>query len=116
MNGQYYNKRRQPNQAPQKPNKGNEKKQNPLSNYTMQDLFKGKHLDLVAAALLLSGKLEVDAVQLFRNSPIVSVTLIGKYLTNGNEKADKLADFLEENGDMTIDDVFEAFQKKMDKG
>ncbi len=92
------------------------KSERTASDYTIQDLFKGKHLDIVAAALLLTGRLKVDAVELYRGSPVIAVTLLGKYLTTEKEKANALADFLEENGDMTIDDVFEALQKRMEKG
>ncbi|WP_238457927.1 hypothetical protein [Alkalihalobacterium alkalinitrilicum] len=88
----------------------------PITECSIQDLFKGKNLDLIAAALLLTGKLKVDSVELFRGSPVVVVTLLGKYLTTGNDKSNALADFLEENGDMTLDDVFDAFQKRMEKG
>jgi hypothetical protein len=84
--------------------------------YSIQDLFKGKNLDLIAAALLLSGKLKVDSVELYRGSPVIAVTLLGQYMTPSKSKQNALADFLEENGDMTLDDVFEALQKRMEKG
>ncbi|WP_332628931.1 hypothetical protein [Halalkalibacter flavus] len=85
------------------------------SSYNIQDLFTGKNLDIIAAALLLSGKLKVDAVELYRASPVVSVTLLGEFLTPGNDKSNALADFLKENGDMTLDDVFEAFQQRIEE-
>jgi hypothetical protein len=110
MNGKNGNSRGNPNQIP--PNS----KHPTFSNFSIQDLFKGKHLDIVAAALLLSGRLKVDSVELFRGSPTVTVTLLGKYLTQEKVKANALADFLEENGDMTLDDVFEALQKRLEKG
>ncbi|RIJ67141.1 hypothetical protein CW357_06305 [Rummeliibacillus sp. TYF005] len=87
-----------------------------MSDYTLKDLTKGKHLDIVAAALLLSGKIKVDAVQLFRDSPIITVTLIGKFQSNKKKKSNALSDFLDENGDLTIQEVFEAIQDKMRKG
>jgi hypothetical protein len=37
-------------------------------------------------------------------------------MTPSKSKQNALADFLEENGDMTLDDVFEALQKRMEKG
>lgn len=85
-------------------------------NFSMEDLFKNKNLELVAAALLLSGRLKVDSVELFRSAPTVNVTLIGKYLTANNNKTNALVDFLDEHGDMTIDDIFDAFQTKMQQG
>lgn len=92
------------------------KKHRSISDYTLKDLTKGKHLDIVAAALLLSGKIKVDAVQLFRDSPIITVTLIGKFQSNKKKKSNALSDFLDENGDLTIQEVFEAIQDKMKKG
>lgn len=88
----------------------------PFTSFTLQDLLKGKHLEIVTAALLLSGKLKVDSVSLFRNSPAVQVNLLGQFLakdSNGSDKSKALADFLEEHGDMTIDDIIDAFQKRM---
>lgn len=85
------------------------------SKYTVEDLLKGNDLDIIAASLLLIGKLKVDSVELFRNTPNISVSLIGKYRSTEDDKANNMADFLEQNGDMTIDDVFNAFSKRMNK-
>ncbi|WP_207707113.1 hypothetical protein [Heliorestis acidaminivorans] len=49
-----------------------------ITDYTTNDLFLGKNLDIVTAALLLTGKLKVDFVKLYRGSPAVSVELLGK--------------------------------------
>jgi len=83
------------------------------SKYTVQDLLQGKDLDIIAASLLLLGKLKVESVQLFRNSPTITVTLLGQYRSTSDDKANKMANFLEQNGDMTIDDVFAALNKRM---
>lgn len=52
---------------------------NKVNMYSIHDLFKDKKLEIVAAALLLTGKLKVDSVEIFRDSPVVNVTLIGQY-------------------------------------
>lgn len=83
------------------------------SKYTVQDLLQGKDLDIIAASLLLLGKLKVESVQLFRNSPTITVTLLGQYRSTQDDKANNMAKFLEQNGDMTIDDVFAALNKRM---
>lgn len=86
------------------------------STYTVHDLLKGKDLDIIAASLLLLGKLKVESVQLFRNSPTIGVTLIGKYKNLKDDTAEKnMSDFLDENGDMTLDEVFEELSKRMNK-
>ncbi|MGE6489545.1 hypothetical protein [Paenisporosarcina sp. NPDC076898] len=85
------------------------------SKYTLQDLLKGQDLEIIAASLLLLGKLKVESVQLFRNSPTVSVTLIGKYRNLKDDKTNQMADFLDKNGDMTLDEVFDALSKRMNK-
>jgi len=103
-------------------NKGNHSKGNGNSmnqnfqNIGIQDLLGGKQLEFVAAALLLTGKLQVDSVELFRGSPVINVNLVGKYTTKNNNKSNPLSDFLDQNGDMTIDDIFDAFKNKLDKG
>lgn len=89
----------------------------PFTSFTLHDLLKDKHLEIVTAALLLSGKLKVDSVQLFRGSPIIQVNLLGQFISQGasSDKSNALAKFLEDNGDMTIDDIIDAFQKRMKK-
>ncbi|MCZ8537697.1 hypothetical protein M9R32_10925 [Paenisporosarcina quisquiliarum] len=85
------------------------------SNYTLHDLLKGKDLDIIAASLLLLGKLKVDSVQLYRNSPTLGVTLIGKYRNLEDDKKNQMDDFLDKNGDMTLDEVFDALSKRINK-
>lgn len=93
-------------------NKSNKNNNNVNSQYTINDLLKGKDLEIIAASLLLLGKLKVDSIQLYRNSPTVTVTLIGAF-QNGSQKNNKMADFLNENGDITIDEIFEGIQNRM---
>ncbi|MGB3260299.1 hypothetical protein [Paenisporosarcina sp.] len=85
------------------------------SKYTLHDLLKGKDLEIIAASLLLLGKLKVDSVQLYRNSPTIGVTLIGQYRSIEEDKTNQMADFLDKNGDMTLDEVFDALSKRMNK-
>ena len=85
------------------------------SKYTLHDLLKGKDLDIIAASLLLIGKLKVESVQLFRNSPAITVTLLGRYRNLEDDKSENMAEFLDKNGDMTLDEVFEALSKRMNK-
>ena len=93
--------------------KNNNEKVN--SSYTLNDLLKGKDLEIIAASLLLLGKLKVDSVLLYRNSPTVTVTLIGSF-QNDSKNSNKMADFLNDNGDITIDEIFDGIQKRMNKG
>ncbi len=88
---------------------------NPNSKYTLGDLLKGKDLEIVAASLLLLGKLKVDSVQLFRDKPVISVTLLGEFKSFDDKKVNEMASFLEENGDMTLDELFEGIKKRMNK-
>jgi len=93
-------------------------KNNPrLEDISVQDLLRGKQLEIVTAALLISGKLKVDVISVFRDSPVISVNLLGQFRTkpNGSDKSKALAQFLEENGDMTIDDIIDAISKRMNK-
>ncbi|WP_255452102.1 TerB family tellurite resistance protein [Sporosarcina sp. ANT_H38] len=90
--------------------------QNPNSKYTLGDLLKGKDLEIVAASLLLLGKLKVDSAQLFRDKPVISVTLLGEFKHLNDNKVNEMADFLEGNGDLTLDELFEGIKRRMDKG
>lgn len=83
------------------------------------DLLNGglssKKLAFIVAALLVSGKLRVDAVTLFREATLL-VTLTGRYKTLKDfqpSNADQLKDFLDQNGDMTINDIIQVFQQRM---
>ncbi|MDQ0351604.1 hypothetical protein J2R98_001421 [Alkalibacillus filiformis] len=99
-------KRTSKNYAKQYPN---------IADYSVADLYRGKHLDLITAALLLTGKLKVDSVELFRNNPSVEVTLLGRYMVPKKEHINALEEFLEENGDLTLDEIFEALNKRLEK-
>lgn len=100
---------------------GKNRKLNKSSNKTnaanalLNGNLNGKKLEFIVAALLVSGKLRVDNVTLFREATLV-VALTGKYKTLQNltpTNTDKLVEFLNQNGDMTLDDVMKAFQQKI---
>lgn len=79
------------------------------------DSLEGKNLEIIVAALLVTGKLRVDSVQLFRQASMV-IGLTGKYKTianMNNSNVNKMVKFLNENGNMTLDEVIEAFNKKI---
>ncbi|WP_260989838.1 hypothetical protein [Paenibacillus xylanexedens] len=97
-----------------KSNKGSKKTN--AANTLLNGNLKGRNLELIVAALLVSGKLRVDAVTLFREATLV-VELVGQYktlqkVTPSNQ--DKLVQFLDEiGGDMTLNDVIRAFQQRI---
>lgn len=95
--------------------KNNDSNFDQLNNYSIQDLFQDKKLDIVAAALLLTGKLKVDSVEMFRGSPTVNVTLVGKYKTKDNKRVNNMVDFMDENGDITLNEVIEAMSHVMNQ-
>ncbi len=86
-----------------------------LNNYSIQDLFQDKKLEIIAAALLLTGKLKVDSVEVFRNSSAVNVTLVGKYITKESKKVNNMIHFMDENGDITLNEILEAMSSIMDR-
>ena len=87
----------------------------PNSTYTLGDLLKGKDLEIVAASLLLLGKLKVESAQLFRDRPVISVTLLGEFKKLNDNNITEMADFLKENGDLTLDEVLEGIKSRMSK-
>ncbi|WP_430785777.1 hypothetical protein VBD025_12040 [Virgibacillus flavescens] len=82
-----------------------------MDNYCIQDLFTGKQLEIVAAYLLLSGKLKVESVEIFTNEPIVSVNLIGQYKGQNKQNESSLFEFMKENN-MTPEDVLQVFNNR----
>ncbi|GGH45521.1 hypothetical protein HNR77_001510 [Paenibacillus sp. JGP012] len=97
-----------------KSNKGSRKTN--AANTLLGGNLSGKKLELIVAALLVSGKLRVDAVTLFREATLV-VELVGQYKTLQKvtpTNSDKLVQFLDETGrDMTLNDVIQAFQQRI---
>lgn len=90
-------------------NKRNKRSQKKQRN-TLPILQKNKKLELVVAALLLTGKLKVDSIQLYTDASLF-VSLVGMFKTPNDEKVNKLVDFMNENGDITINDIMSALNK-----
>jgi hypothetical protein len=66
-------------------------------------------------ALLLSGELIVDSVELDRRGGVV-VTLLGAFKQkDNNKKINDLTSFLENNKDISLDDVFTALKDQLNK-
>ncbi|MEK4508611.1 hypothetical protein EJP82_00380 [Paenibacillus anaericanus] len=89
------------------------KKQN-CKRSTPKSSLKSKNLEIIVASLLLTGKLKVDSIELFREASTV-ISLVGKFNTLGdlsNPNIGKMTQFLDENGGMTLDEVFAALKKK----
>ncbi|QDX94578.1 hypothetical protein EEL32_18110 [Brevibacillus laterosporus] len=94
----------------------NKKKKQSTNNSSILHCLNGNNLELIVAVLLLTGKLRVDAVQLFRQATMI-VSLTGKYITLGdlnNKNVDNMMKFLNDNGNMTVDEIIQALKKKMD--
>lgn len=94
----------------------NNSNRNKHSTYTLNDLLKGKDIEIVAASLLLLGKLKVDSVQLFRDRPVIAVSLLGEFKKMNGQKVDEMTEYLAKNGDMTINEIIEGFTKRMNNG
>jgi hypothetical protein len=64
------------------------------------------------AALLVTGKLKVDAVQLFRQATMI-VSLTGQYKTlqnMNNSNVNNLIDFINNNGNLTLDELIQGIR------
>lgn len=73
--------------------------------------LQGKNMEILVAALLLTGKLRVDSVTLYRQATVV-IGLTGKYKTLGGfSNLEHMVGFLSDNKNMTLDEVVRAFQK-----
>ncbi|AYC30578.1 hypothetical protein [Paenisporosarcina cavernae] len=84
---------------------------NHWQNCTIQDLFRGKDLDIIAASLLLLGKLKVDSIEVYRDAPEVTVSLVGNFKTKTSKNTMDLASFIASHGDMSLDEIIQAFQQ-----
>lgn len=85
------------------------------NNASILSALNGKNAEVIVAALLLTGKLAFDGVTLFKDATMI-VTLTGKYKTLGNNgNVDKMVKFLNENGNMTLDEVIQAFRVQTGK-
>ncbi|GGG05234.1 hypothetical protein [Paenibacillus aceti] len=105
--------------SPGKNNKtknGSSKNSNSKNKSTKTKQQKPGSIEAAVAALLLTGKLKVDSVELFREASVV-ISLIGQYKTLGSgngSNIDTLVSFFQSNGDLTLNDVFSAMKKMTD--
>jgi len=86
----------------------NSKKSEP----SIMDSLQGNNLEIIVAALLVTGKLRVDAVQLFRQATMI-VSLVGQYNTlkkMDNSNVNKLIDFINNNGNLTLDELIQGIR------
>ncbi|MFG0214279.1 hypothetical protein ACFU8X_14335 [Brevibacillus porteri] len=125
-NGSSNNEKKKPstngssNNAKEKPStngsSNNKKKKPTTNNQSALQCLTGPNLEILVAVLLLTGKLRVDSVQLFRQATMI-VGLTGEFITLGdlnNKNVDNMLKFLNDNGSMTVDDIISALKKKMD--
>ena len=90
----------------------NAKKIGKNNNVSTLDLLQGKNLEIIVAALLVTGKLRVDAVQLFRQATMI-VSLTGQYKTlqkMNNSNVNNLIDFINNNGNLTLDELIQGIR------
>ncbi|PWW02741.1 hypothetical protein DFQ01_10815 [Paenibacillus cellulosilyticus] len=80
---------------------------------SVSDCVKERKIEIIIAALLLSGKLRFDSIQLFREAALV-VSLVGKYETlvdlNNNDLI-RISELFNKNGNMTINEIIEQINK-----
>ncbi len=90
----------------------NQTKNRKKSESSILDSLQGNNIELIVAALLVTGKLRVDAVQLFRQATMI-VSLTGQYKTlkkMDNTNVNNLIDFINNNGDLTLDELIQGIR------
>lgn len=73
-----------------------------------------KGLEFAVAALLLTGKLKVDSIQMYTDASMF-VSLVGKYKTLSelsSDNVDKLVSFLDDNSSLTLNEIMAALKRK----
>ncbi|MFD2880364.1 hypothetical protein ACFTAO_37580 [Paenibacillus rhizoplanae] len=76
-----------------------------------------KGLEFAVAALLLTGKLKVDSIQMYTDASMF-VSLVGKYKTLSelsSDNVDKLVSFLDDNSSLTLNEIMTALKKRKPK-
>lgn len=87
---------------------GNGKKKEQRNN----SAFKEESAEFIIIALLLADQLRFESILVDREGT-VAITLKGKVKRKNEDAAKKIADFLEENGEMTIDDAIEGLRQRL---
>lgn len=91
-----------------KNNRANSKDKNSIFDYVQ-----GNNIEIIVAALLLSGKLRFDSIQLFREASVV-VSLVGQYETLfdlSSVDVNRMNKILNENEKMTITTLIQKLTK-----
>jgi len=70
--------------------------------------------EFIIIALLLADQLKFQSLLVDREG-IVEITLEGQIKKTDETTAKKMADFLEENGNMTIDDAIEGLRLRLER-
>ncbi|OAB44191.1 hypothetical protein [Paenibacillus glacialis] len=95
-----------------KKSKTNKSSKNSKKNESILDSLQGNNIEIIVAALLVTGKLRVDAVQLFRQATMI-VSLVGQYNTlkkMDNSNVNNLIDFINNNGNLTLDELIQGIR------
>ncbi|SDI46337.1 hypothetical protein [Natribacillus halophilus] len=82
--------------------------------YNTLDLLRERNIEIITAALLVTGKLRVNFVSVFRDEPTIEVVATGDFpsLNNDNQVIDH---FIKENGDMTVSDLMEKINERLNQ-
>lgn len=96
---------------------GQKRRKNNVHSYTTADLLLGRNLEIIAAALLITGKLKINYVSIYRNEPRIDALLTGrlKQSSSGNSNINQIKELLEQNGDMTVNDMIEAIHQRLNE-
>lgn len=93
-----------------KKQQNNSTKKKKTTNSTILGSLQGNNLEFIVAALLITGKLRVDAVQLFREATMI-VSLVGQYNTlkkMNNTNVNDLINFINNNANLTLNELIQA--------
>lgn len=92
------------------------KKKN-VNSYTAADLLLGRNIEIIAAALLITGKMRVRFVTIHREEPRVDALISGNLIqpNSGNSNMNIMKNFLKDNGDMTVNEIVEAIDQRINE-
>lgn len=93
---------------------GHKRQKSNVNSCTTADLLLGRNLEIIAAALLLTGKLKIRYISIFREEPRIDTLMSGRLQTNSEKSnINQVSELLNKNGDMTINELFEGINQRL---
>jgi len=94
---------------------GQKRRKKNVNSCTTADLLIGRNLEFIAAALLITGKLRINYISIYRDEPRIDTLLTGELMQSNskNSNMSRIRELLKDNGDMTVNDMIDAIHQHL---